>query len=144
MMQERFKDFTVLISNISRNIKRIKADEMAKFNLKSNHLPSIYYLYNFEKLTLKELCDICTEDKANMSRSLKFLEENDYIIPCNNNSKRYQCYFKLTEKGYEVGDFLIKRVDEILNNISTVISEDEREIMYKCLRLINRSIQNIE
>lgn len=30
-MEERFETFTVLITRISRSIKRIKADEMADF-----------------------------------------------------------------------------------------------------------------
>ena len=43
-MEERFETFTVLITRISRSIKRIKADEMADFELKGPHVSCLYYL----------------------------------------------------------------------------------------------------
>ena len=39
-MEERFETFTVLITRISRSIKRIKADEMADFELKGRMCPA--------------------------------------------------------------------------------------------------------
>ena len=44
-MEERFKTFTVLISKISRNIKKIKNQEMAEYGLRSVHVTCLYYLY---------------------------------------------------------------------------------------------------
>ena len=41
-MEERFETFTVLITRISRSIKRIKADEMADFELKGPHVSCLY------------------------------------------------------------------------------------------------------
>lgn len=37
-MQERFETFTVLINRISRNIRKIKNQEMAEYNLRSAQL----------------------------------------------------------------------------------------------------------
>ena len=36
-MQERFETFTVLINRISRDIRRIKTQEMAAYHLRSVH-----------------------------------------------------------------------------------------------------------
>ena len=43
-MQDRFEAFTVLIAKISRSIRRIKADEMAEYDLKATHVNCLYYL----------------------------------------------------------------------------------------------------
>ena len=43
-MEERFGTFTILISKISRSIKRIKSEEMAEFQLKGPHVSCLYYL----------------------------------------------------------------------------------------------------
>ena len=75
-MQERFKTFTILVSNINRCIHKIKTEEMADFNLKSSHVSCLYYIYKENSLTAKELCGLCGEDKANISRTIKFLEGN--------------------------------------------------------------------
>ena len=80
-MEERFQTFTVLISNINRAIYKIKAEEMSEFDLKSSHVSCLYYLYQKTSLTAKELCDICEEDKANISRSMEYLEKNGYLTP---------------------------------------------------------------
>ena len=47
-MIERFETFTVLITKISRSIRKIKTEEMAKFNLKSPHVSCLYYLFKSE------------------------------------------------------------------------------------------------
>lgn len=70
-VENRFKMFTVLNSKINRCIRRIKTEEMAEFDLRSTHVSCLYYLYAENTLTAKELCDICDEDKAAISRSLE-------------------------------------------------------------------------
>lgn len=43
-MEERFETFTILINRISRNIRKIKNQEMAACNLRSAHISCLYYL----------------------------------------------------------------------------------------------------
>ena len=66
-MEERFQAFTVLVANLNRCIYKIKTEEMAEYNLKSSHVSCIYYIYRYGSLTPTELCDLCGEDKANIS-----------------------------------------------------------------------------
>ena len=42
---DRFENFTILISKISRNIKKIENIEMAEYNLKNVQGSCLYYLY---------------------------------------------------------------------------------------------------
>ena len=37
-MENRFETFTVLVNRISRNIRRIKNQEMAEYDLRSAHI----------------------------------------------------------------------------------------------------------
>ena len=76
-MQQRFETFTVLIAKISRSIRRIKAEEMSEFHLKGPHVSCLYYLTQLGPLTAGQLCDRCEEDKAAVSRSLEYLEQNE-------------------------------------------------------------------
>ena len=139
-MQERFQTFTVLITGVSRSIHRIKAEEMAEFDLKSSHVSCLYYIFKAEKLTATELCEICEEDKANISRSLKQLEQGGYLIP---RGKRYQTPLALTEKGREVAGALAQKVDRVLDAASEGLSESDRAVFYKSLALINKNLQKI-
>ena len=141
-MQQRFETFTVLISVINRNIRRIKTEEMEEFVLKSHHVSCIYYLYMQGQLTAKELCDVCEEDKANISRALDFLEKQGYI--CRESAqKRYRSPLCLTEKGKAVGRRLADKIDKMLAAASEGLDEQSREIMYRSLEIISRNLQCI-
>ena len=142
-MEERFTMFTVLITNVSRSIHKIKSEEMAEFNLKSSHVSCLYYLYKNGELTAKALCDICDEDKANISRSIKYLEENGYLTCRSKHQKRYQSPIELTDMGREIGERIAEKIDSILIKSSEGLSEEDRKIFYRSLSLISENLQKI-
>ena len=96
---ERFETFTLLVSKLSRSIRKIKSEEMAEFGLKGPHVSCLYYLSQCGGLTASELCERCEEDKAAVSRSLDYLEKNGYVerIPDPEDSRGVKV--RLTEKG---------------------------------------------
>lgn len=141
-MDARFQTFTVLISKINRCIKKIKTEEMDELNLKSPHVSSLYYLYKSGALTAKELVDICGEDKAALSRSLDYLENNGYIVCEDNHKKRYRSPLMLSEKGKAVAEKIAEKIDRILNLASSGLTEEKRTIMYEGLILICNNLDD--
>lgn len=143
-MEKRFETFTTLISKISRCVRKIKSEEMANFNLKMSHVSCLYYLYRSNnQLTAKELCDVCEEDKASISRAIDFLEKEGFLTCISKTEKRYKSPLLLTEKGKIVGEKVAKRVDEYVEQASSGLSEKDREIFYNSLILISDNLQNI-
>ena len=142
-MENRFETFTTLISKIARNIRRIKSEEMANFNLKTSHVSCIYYLYQNSDLTAKELCDICDEDKGAMSRAIDFLEKEGYLICESKTEKRYKSPLSLTEKGNAVGERISNRVNKYVELASQGLSETDRKLFYDSLKLISDNLQQI-
>lgn len=142
-MQERFQTFTVLIARLNRCIRKIKTEEMAEFDLKSPHVSCLYYLYKSDSLTSTELCNICEEDKANVSRSIDFLEKNGYLVCRSKTEKRYKSPLILTEKGKETGERIVQKIDAILDAVGEGIPEKDRVIMYRSLSVICDNLQKI-
>ena len=142
-MQERFQTFTILIARLNRCIRKLKTEEMSEFGLKSPHVSCLYYLYKADSLTSKELCDICEEDKANISRSIEFLEKNGYIVSRSKTEKRYKSPLVLTQKGRETGEQLVRKIDSVLAAVSEGVPEEDREIMYRSLSAICDNLQKI-
>ncbi len=142
-MQERFQAFTVLIAGINRSIHRIKTEEMSEFQLRSSHVSCMYYLYKAESLTAREICDLCDEDKANISRAVKFLEEKGYVISESSSKKRYQTPLSLTESGKEIGGKIVEKIDKVLAASSEGLTDEERAIMYKGLQIINKNLNKL-
>jgi DNA-binding MarR family transcriptional regulator len=142
-MQERFEAFTVLINRISRNIRKIKNQEIAAFNLKAAHISCLYYLYKTDGLTATELCERCEEDKAAISRSLDYLEKNGYLICDSQHEKRYKSPFFLTDKGRNVGKEIINKINKILDEVGTGITKEDRTVFYRSLSTISDSLDTI-
>ena len=140
-MEERFKTFTVLISKISRNIKKIKNQEMAEYGLRSVHVTCLYYLYSAESLTATELCELCEEDKATISRGLDFLKENGYIVCESQSGKRYKSGLFLTEKGMEGGRKICEKINFVLDEICVDLTEEQRAEFYRSLAIISDSLE---
>lgn len=142
-MEYRFETFTVLINRISRNIRKIKNNEMLEYNLRSSHISCLYYLYSYGNVTATELCEYCEEDKATISRALDYLEKNNYLICESKNEKRYRSPLVLTDKGIEVGKKISDKITEVLNGISKELSEEKRIDFYNSLKIISESLNKM-
>ena len=142
-MDERFEMFTVLIAEIGWCIYRIKAEEMQEFALRGSHVNCLYYLYKRRELTAKELAGESGEDKANVSRAVKYLEDGGYLTCPDSAHKRYQSPLALTEKGKLVGERIAAKVDGILERASEGLTEEERAAMYRALGRICDNLRAI-
>ena len=142
-MKERFETFTVLIAKINRNIRKIKNQEMADYDLRSPHVSCLYYLYTSEGLTATDLCERCEEDKATISRSLDFLEKNGYIQCESKSAKRYKSPLVLTDKGAEAGKRIADKISGVLERISTGLTEEERVDFYRSLSIISNALEAV-
>ena len=139
-MQERFERFTVLINRISRDIRKIKNQEMAAYHLRSAHVSCLYYIYSLDGVTAAELCEHCEEDKATISRALDYLESNGFLCRASDHAKRYRSPLRLTEKGQAVGKRIAEKINAVLDTVSHTLTEDERAAFYRSLSAISRSL----
>ena len=142
-MKERFETFTVLINRISRNIRKIKNQEMAEYHLRSAHVSCLYYLYTNTGATATDLCERCEEDKATISRALDYLETNGYLTRESKSIKHYKSPLVLTEKGNEVGKKIADKISGVLDAISDGLTEAERIAFYRSLSIISESLDAI-
>ena len=142
-MEQRFETFTVLVAGISRAIRKIKSEEMVEFHLKGPHVSCLYYLYKQGELTAKELCDLCEEDKANMSRIIDFLERNGYVLCATQSRHRYRAPLSLTEQGEIVGRHIAERIDRVLLTAGEGVTEEERRVLYESLAKIYANLQKL-
>lgn len=142
-MQERFETFTVLINRISRDIRRIKNQEMASYHLRSAHVSCLYYIYSLDGVTSAELCEHCEEDKATISRALDYLEANGFVLRDSDRTKRYRSPLRLTERGQEAGKRIAEKIDTVLDTVSRTLTDEERAAFYRSLSAISRSLNAI-
>ncbi len=143
-MATKYNNFKVLITRIARGIHRVEENEMKQINLKSQHISCLYYLSLSEKLRAKDIVDLYLEDKGQVSRSLDFLEKNGYIKCDSLAHKRYNAYYYLTEMGREVSEYIETKINEIVEDVSDFLTDEERIIMYRCLTKISKNLDKID
>lgn len=142
-MKERFETFTVLINRISRNIRKIKNQEMVEYDLRSAHVSCLYFIYRAKYITATELCEKCEEDKATISRALDYLEKNEFITSDSKSAKRYKNPLILTDKGTIVGKEIADKIDGVLDEISFGLTDEERNEFYRSLSIVSQCIESV-
>lgn len=139
-MENRFETFTVLVNRISRNIRKIKNQEMAEYDLRSAHISCLYYLYANPGLTATDLCERCEEDKATISRALEYLEGKGYLRCEAKAAKRYKSPLTLTEKGNAAARLITGKINYVLEEVSVGLTEEERISFYRSLAIISDNL----
>ena len=141
-MEERFKLFTVFMTKIRRSIQRIKTEEMAEYNLKSPHVSCLYYLYTYGNMTATELCEICDEDKAAISRTIAELEATGYVEAEDTDGKReYRTKLHLTKKGEGVTCILDTKIRNAVDLGGNGLTEEQRQTFYAVLDIISANLE---
>ena len=113
---------------------------MAEYDLKCPHVSSFYYLYTDGPLTAKELCDLCQEDKGALSRSIDYLEKEGFIENVGK-GRKYKSPLSLTEKGKEIGKYLVDKVDEYFVKASVGVTNEERAVLFKSLSIVSANLE---
>lgn len=143
-MTDRFETFATTIASINRHIQKIKDTEMRALGLRGIHVMCLYRLGKEpEGLTASQLCALCGEDKAAISRTIKDLTAQGYIHPDEQMGKRaYRTKLFLTEKGQAAIAYMTGRVEAILDAVSEGKSEEQRASFYAALTQIEKNLRS--
>lgn len=140
-MVERFEKFTRQISLAYKYIIKIKTFEMSEYGLKGSNVMCLFFLgKNVKGLTATELCEICMEDKAWVSKSLAVLKEKGYVY-CE--EKKYKAKYFITDMGKKVFDKISVIINDIVEKAGSGLTGEEREIFYSALDKIVTNLGNI-
>lgn len=138
-MLQRFESFVTGITVCYKYLQRIKSTEMTEFGLKGIHVMCLFFLsHSEEPLTAAQLCQLCAEDKAAISRALSILTEKGLL---KTGEKKYRAQLQLTEEGIQVA----LKIDELVLHWVTSggdgLSDEERSTFYYCLNLISENLR---
>ena len=139
-MIHRFETFVTGITTCYKSIQRIKAMEMTEFGLKGAHAMCLFFLnHNPEGLTGAQLCQLCAEDKAAISRTLFTLRDQGYIQP---NQQKYRAPILLTEAGKAVASRVDALIEHWVSFGGDGLSSEERTVFYRALDRISHNLRD--
>lgn len=144
-MIKRFDLFVKGITICYKYIQRIKSLEMTELGLKGTHVMCLFYLYsNDGGLTSSELCSLCEEDKAAISRTINDLISKGHIFfdESDNNKKKYRTKLFLTESGLTLAHKINDLISQWVEAGGEGLSEEERSNFYYALGVISENLKN--
>lgn len=137
-MLQRFEAFVTGITVCYKYIQRIKSLEMTELGLKGAHAMCLFFLHhNPQGLTAAQLCQLCAEDKAAISRTLVYLQEKGYL---HTGEKKYRFPLRLTEAGARVARQLDSQICQWVGFGGDGLSDEERSVFYKALAHISGNL----
>lgn len=140
----RFERFSYSISEISRLWHRIAGEEMGKYGLKGAY--SVYFttLYRYpEGLSAAQLVDLCSRDKADVSRAMGLLENKGLVCRVAPDGKAYRAPLALTPEGRQIAAQINGRAEAAVELASFGLPDEKREIFYEALELITANLQKL-
>lgn len=142
---ERFESFTSSVTKAYKSIQKIKIAEAEQIGLKPTHVMYMYYLgKNPEGLTHAELCKLCIEDKAAVSRAIVELTKKEFIKNSEENSNRkYRTKIVLTDEGKHINNNLNEAIAIAVNKASKNLDEVDRENFYRVFFYITDNLDEI-
>ena len=139
-MKDRFEAFITGVTVCYKYIQRIKTMEMTELGLKGTHVTCLFYLSNHpDVLTAAQLCQLCAEDKASVSRTVADLTARGYIAK--GSAKNYRAPLKLTAEGMEAAKQLDPLIDSWVLSGGDGLTEAEREVFYRSLSRIGENLR---
>ena len=139
-MIQRFQNFLTGITVCYKFIQRIKNAEMTEFGLKGTHVACMFYLnHNPEGLTAAQLCNLCAEDKASISRTVAHLRQRGYIEA--GSGKAYRNPLRLTPAGVEIAQRMDPVIEEWVSIGGVGMSDEQRSSFYETLARIAENLR---
>ena len=140
----RFEVFSFALTELISSWNKIAADEMKPYGLKGSCVIYLIALFKMpEGLTAAKLCEMCSRDKAEVSRSIRILEEKGFVTRTNTTVTGYRANIKLTEKGREATNSLRERIKLAVEKGGKGLSDEQREVFYNALATISENLKEI-
>ena len=129
------------IGMIARALDSISNIEFKEHNLTKGQYLYLVRIFENQGIIQEELSDMIKVDKTTLSRALKKLELNGFIIKKSDEKNRKNKKLYTTRKGDEVYNF-IKRENDYSNNMALKGFSEEEEVLIA--RLLYRLRKNVE
>lgn len=138
MQDERFEQFSSLISGIYRNIQKLKSKWTEPLGMKSVHIFWVYLLRNHPAgLTAAELSRHSQSNRSLVSREIQELIDLGYVSYTEKpGGRKYAHKLILTPSGQAVAERISEASLNIQNQVNQGIPEEDLAVLYRALGIL--------
>ena len=145
MREERYEQFSSLISGIYRDIQKLKTKWTEPLGLKSVHIFWVYLLKTHpEGLTASELSRHSQSNRSLVSREIQELIDLGYVqVGTPSQHRRYGQKLTLTPAGFEIAARISEASVEIQNKVNVGIPEADLVVLYRTLNILMENFHRL-
>ena len=135
--------FNILTGKISSTINRALLRAFAKEDLAitTEQWSVLSCLWEEDKVTQRELCDLTRKDKPSMTRLIDNLERNEIVVRVSHPTDRRVNLIHLTEYGASLRKKVTRVVQSVIDKSLQGVSENEVDFARK---LLDKVIKNLD
>ena len=143
-MLERFEKFTNTVYEIQRCWNRIAAEEMEFYGLKGAYAVYLIAMYRRpEGVTATQLGQLCSRDKADVSRAVAVLEAQGILKKESGSGNLYRARLVLTEYGLAITESVVSKAEAAERIAGEGISAEQREVLYSALKTVSENLREL-
>ena len=145
MKEERFEQFSSLISGIYRDIQKLKTKWTEPLGLKAVHIFWVYLLKNHpEGLNASELSRHSQSNRSLVSREIQELIDLGYVqTEKGTRQRRYGQKLMLTEKGLQIAQRISEASLSIQKQVNAGIPEEDLIVLYRTLGILMENFHRL-
>lgn len=144
MFESYDQDIGMLTNNTNKKLMHYLNFKLEEFHLTTEQWAVLFQLSKQNKISQKQLAEVCGKDQSTLTRILDILERKNFIERHSSKEDRRSFVIHITEDGVvlskEVAPFLEKIFKKLLKNIPN----EELKIFRKVLLQINENLDNVE
>ena len=138
-MIDRFERFSFSISEIYRYWHNFAADVMEQYGMKGPHAVYFTTLYQYPQgLTAARLAELCSKDKADVSRAVAAMEGKELLKKEGNG---YRVILTLTQAGEDIARQVNEKAMTAVTYGGRGLTDEQRSVFYYCLDTIASNLQ---
>ena len=141
-MAERFTQFTMQLSRLSKLIQKLKTDGMGGFGLKAVDTLCLYQLDGAGELSFAQVAERCDTDAALVSRTLSALVKNGMVEKVGAPGK-YRARYRLTEPGRQRTAEIRAMIQKVQERADQGISEEDLAVFYRVLQQLTGNFEKM-
>lgn len=132
-------DIPAVLAMIKRSYIRYMDNQIQKEDIHSGEFPFLLVLNKKDKITQKEIADSLRTSESLVTRVLKKLEKNNYIIREVDSKNKRKKIITITQKGREISEKIIVHQNNWEKAVLNFLKDDEKKQFKKNLKqlLIN-------
>ena len=143
-MLTKYEEFSLGIHELYSSMHKNESVVMGKYGLRGAYVKYLVAMFqNPDGLTISQLCEVCDQDKAAVSRAVSELVGREFIWRDNPRGNHYRARLKLTERGESLAREVYGSAEKVFEEALAVLDEEQQEELHKLFGLVFARVHDI-